>query len=67
MPDAPTNKCPICKKDTVAAFRPFCSRRCADIDLGNWLKGNYAIPAEEPVSEEEFDEIDRLSHPHRAH
>jgi len=56
-------KCPICKKDTVPAFRPFCSKRCADVDLGRWLKGDYAIPSEAPVTEEEFDE---LPHPGRA-
>ncbi|WP_127144851.1 DNA gyrase inhibitor YacG [Pelagibacterium montanilacus] len=36
--------CPICKRTSVQAFHPFCSSRCADIDLGRWLKGNYAIP-----------------------
>jgi uncharacterized protein len=40
LPDA----CPICGKPVEARFTPFCSRRCADIDLGRWLKGNYAIP-----------------------
>ncbi len=36
--------CPICGKLGQARFSPFCSRRCADIDLGRWLKGGYAIP-----------------------
>ena len=46
--------CPICQKDTVKAFRPFCSKRCADIDLGKWLNEDYAVPAreEDPISEE---------------
>lgn len=39
--------CPVCGKAAVAAYRPFCSRRCADVDLGRWLTGGYAIPAEE--------------------
>lgn len=40
--------CSICKKETVKeAFKPFCSKRCADIDLGRWLKGGYAIPSDE--------------------
>jgi len=39
--------CPICGKETEAKYRPFCSRRCADIDLGRWLTGGYAIPVEE--------------------
>lgn len=38
--------CPICAKDSVPAYRPFCSRRCADLDLGRWLTGGYAIPGE---------------------
>jgi endogenous inhibitor of DNA gyrase (YacG/DUF329 family) len=45
--------CPICGKDTVEAYRPFCSKRCADVDLGRWLKGGYAIPAETPEEIEE--------------
>ena len=39
--------CPICGKDTEARYRPFCSRRCADVDLGRWLTESYRIPAEE--------------------
>lgn len=42
--------CSICKKrDEINAFKPFCSKRCADIDLGRWLKNGYAIPTEEPA------------------
>ncbi|SEO12812.1 hypothetical protein SAMN04489859_103644 [Paracoccus alcaliphilus] len=36
--------CPICGKDSVKEYRPFCSKRCADIDLGRWLRGSYVIP-----------------------
>ncbi len=39
--------CPICQKKTDTRFRPFCSKRCADIDLGKWMTGAYAIPAAE--------------------
>ena len=39
-------KCPICGRPTEAAYRPFCSRRCADVDLARWLSGAYAIPDE---------------------
>jgi len=39
--------CPICGKTRVEEFRPFCSRRCADIDLHRWLGGSYGIPAAE--------------------
>jgi uncharacterized protein len=44
---APTRRCPICGKPTVAQHRPFCSRRCAIIDLGRWLKEDYRVPAAE--------------------
>jgi endogenous inhibitor of DNA gyrase (YacG/DUF329 family) len=50
--------CPICKKETPAKFRPFCSKRCADIDLGKWLTGSYAIPA---ADTDEEDSIPTLS------
>ena len=45
--------CPICNEDTDKKYRPFCSKRCADIDLGRWIKGDYAIPADDPESLEE--------------
>jgi endogenous inhibitor of DNA gyrase (YacG/DUF329 family) len=40
-------KCAICGKPADPAYRPFCSRRCADVDLQRWLSGGYAIPAQE--------------------
>ena len=45
--------CPICQKDTSAQYRPFCSKRCADVDLGRWMTGAYAIPAEAGPDEDE--------------
>jgi endogenous inhibitor of DNA gyrase (YacG/DUF329 family) len=39
-----SKKCPICDKPPHNRFAPFCSGRCADLDLGKWLKGRYAIP-----------------------
>ncbi|MBB4053925.1 hypothetical protein GGR20_003593 [Devosia subaequoris] len=45
MAQAPQKKCPICGKPMVEEFKPFCSKRCADIDLNRWLTGNYVIPA----------------------
>lgn len=42
-----TRTCPICGKPAVANHLPFCSTRCADVDLNRWLKGAYAIPAVE--------------------
>ena len=41
--------CPICKKPQDEKYRPFCSKRCADVDLSRWLKDSYAIPADERV------------------
>ena len=38
--------CPICGKPTAETYRPFCSKRCADVDLGRWLDGRYAVPGE---------------------
>ena len=40
-------KCPICGKPATHDVRPFCSKRCADVDLSRWFKGSYAIPATE--------------------
>ena len=36
--------CPICGKLRDSRYDPFCSRRCADVDLHRWLKGSYVIP-----------------------
>ncbi|WP_292286874.1 DNA gyrase inhibitor YacG [Marivita sp.] len=40
--------CPICGKETHAEARPFCSKRCADLDLSRWLNGQYAVPSQDP-------------------
>ncbi|MCE0504392.1 MULTISPECIES: DNA gyrase inhibitor YacG [unclassified Roseivivax] len=45
--------CPICNADTKADYRPFCSRRCADLDLSKWFSGGYAVPSENPEDVEE--------------
>ena len=45
--------CPICKRPVEPKFRPFCSKRCADVDLSRWFAGAYAIPGE--ALEEEQD------------
>jgi endogenous inhibitor of DNA gyrase (YacG/DUF329 family) len=44
-------------------YRPFCSRRCADRDLGRWMTGGYAIPSEDPLDEEDAFELDRPERP----
>ena len=48
----PVRKCPICSKPADEKYRPFCSKRCADVDLNRWLSGRYAIPV---VSETDED------------
>ncbi len=45
--------CPICGRASDAKYRPFCSARCADIDLAKWLSGSYAIPSDDPEDIEE--------------
>ncbi len=47
-----TGLCPICGKITSEKFRPFCSKRCADIDLHRWLAGSYVIPGSEDSDED---------------
>jgi uncharacterized protein len=56
MSDQPASAkpCPICGKPGDPVRRPFCSKRCADVDLHRWLSGAYAVPAVE--SEEDSDE-----------
>jgi uncharacterized protein len=43
-PNPAIKSCPICGKPAVEKFRPFCSRRCANVDLNRWLSGVYAVP-----------------------
>ena len=50
-----SERCTICKrKEADPAYKPFCSKRCADVDLGRWLKGGYAIPTDEPVPDSDL-------------
>ena len=44
--------CPMCNKDPVTKYHPFCSNRCADLDLGKWLTGAYVIPATDTDEED---------------
>jgi uncharacterized protein len=63
MPNAQRHKtCPICGKPTAEAFRPFCSHRCADVDLNRWLSGVYVVPVTD--DEEEDERCDDESAPH---
>jgi len=47
-----TGSCPLCGKPADATFKPFCSKRCADIDLNRWLSGVYAVPAKDEEDED---------------
>lgn len=50
-----THKCPICGKLVAdEQYVPFCSKRCADVDLGRWFNGNYA------VASEDLDEVETI-------
>lgn len=55
--------CPMCEKDSAAAFKPFCSKRCADLDLAKWLNGSYALPSTDPDDAEAlFEAMDAAIH-----
>jgi endogenous inhibitor of DNA gyrase (YacG/DUF329 family) len=53
--------CPICERDTDPQYRPFCSKRCSDVDLAKWLTGSYAIPAapEEQADDDHFQDLEK--------
>ena len=46
-------KCPTCGKPAIQKTKPFCSKRCADVDLGRWLNEDYRIPTNEFLGEDE--------------
>jgi endogenous inhibitor of DNA gyrase (YacG/DUF329 family) len=46
-----TRSCPICGKPSQQATRPFCSKRCRDVDLNRWLSGSYVVPGSESEDE----------------
>ena len=56
--------CPLCQQPAEALYRPFCSRRCAQLDLGKWLTGNYVIPAHEAM---EDSDVEMLLAAHEFH
>lgn len=59
-------KCPICGKPADAVLRPFCSKRCADVDLHRWLSGVYVVPVTEDEEEDERrEETDERDEPPR--
>jgi endogenous inhibitor of DNA gyrase (YacG/DUF329 family) len=46
-----SRSCVNCDRPALPEYKPFCSRRCADVDLGRWLNESYTIPAVEPPDE----------------
>jgi hypothetical protein len=56
--ERPAAKCAICGKPAEPRYRPFCSRRCADIDLHKWLSNGYAIPGEAVEDDTPSDQTD---------
>ena len=52
MPNV-TGKCPICGAPADPKYQPFCSKHCADVDLGRWLKGVYVVHTNETPEEKE--------------
>jgi endogenous inhibitor of DNA gyrase (YacG/DUF329 family) len=51
-----TKPCPICGKPAAPRCRPFCSRRCADIDLGRWFTEGYAVPEQPSDTKQSADD-----------
>jgi endogenous inhibitor of DNA gyrase (YacG/DUF329 family) len=56
MTEERSGKCVICGKPQDPDYRPFCSKRCADVDLNRWFSGKYAIPAAEEDDPNDKDE-----------
>ena len=52
----PPRRCPLCKKAASVRYRPFCSKRCADLDLGRWLNEVYRIPSQRSEEEDAADD-----------
>jgi hypothetical protein len=56
--------CPTCRKPALEQFRPFCSKRCADVDLHRWLSGRYAVPVKDEEDEDGAPRIAPSDEPH---
>jgi endogenous inhibitor of DNA gyrase (YacG/DUF329 family) len=54
-------KCANCGKEAVKEYLPFCSKRCADVDLARWFRGDYSVPVVE--SDDLPDEYDNDNPP----
>jgi uncharacterized protein len=55
------SRCPICGAPTQHETRPFCSRRCRDVDLGRWLSGGYAISGGNADADEDGESLPEMS------
>ncbi len=58
--------CPICDRPTDPKYKPFCSHRCADVDLAKWLAGSYAIPSTDPDDADDI-LLDQGEEPEKPH
>ena len=47
--------CPLSGKNSQDKYRPFCSSRCANLDLGNWLNEDYRVPV---IEGDDLDDIE---------
>lgn len=56
QPTSSYSRCPICGAKAELAFRPFCSKRCRDVDLARWLGDGYAIAGGEAAADEDGDD-----------
>ena len=56
MPNVP--KCPVCGEPSQDKYHPFCSKHCADVDLGRWLKGVYVVHTNETPEDSEVSKTD---------
>jgi endogenous inhibitor of DNA gyrase (YacG/DUF329 family) len=59
----PRRRCSICGKPASERYRPFCSKRCADIDLARWLGGTYVIQGGNQDADEDGDSLPGASSP----
>ena len=55
--------CPACRQPSVFSpdnrYRPFCSARCAGVDLGAWANEDYRVAAPPPANDDDIAESDR--------
>ncbi len=53
------HKCPICGTQfTSKEYIPFCSKRCADVDLGRWFNGAYTVESQD-LDDTEIEELNK--------